>query len=399
MKSEAKSEILVIIPARGGSTGIPRKNLQPLAGKPLIAHTIEAALGATCVRQVIVSTDDTEIAETARSCGANVVARPPEISGATASSESALLHALDHLKSTEDSEPDLVVFLQCTSPIRRPDDIDNAVQTLLDSDADSLLSVCPSHRFLWRRVDNEVQSVNYDYRHRPRRQEGSPEYVENGSIYVFKPWVLRQFENRLGGKIVLYEMDYWSSFEVDNLEDLALCEWIMQGQLRERLARKLPDDVRLVVFDFDGVFTDNRVAVFQDGSEAVLCHRGDGHGLGQLRAAGIPLLVLSTEAHPVVQARCQKLQVECRQGLSDKKAMLASIMVERKIEPSQVIFVGNDVNDLECMRAVGCGVAPADAHPSVLGEADLVLSHPGGHGAVRELCDLILSQKKGRTYV
>lgn len=399
MKFEAKSEVLAIIPARGGSTGIPRKNLQTLAGKTLVAHTIEAALSARSVNRVIVSTDDTEIAEAARRYGANVVARPPEISGNAASSESALLHVLDHLKNTEGYEPDLVVFLQCTSPIRRPDDIDNAVQTLLDSDADSLLSVSPSHRFLWRVKDNEVKSVNYDYRHRPRRQEHSPEYVENGSIYVFKPWVLREFKNRLGGKIALYEMHYWSPFEIDTLEDLALCEWIMQGQLRERSAHKLPSDVRLVVFDFDGVFTDNRVAVFQDGSEAVLCHRGDGHGLGQLRAAGIQVLVLSTEVNPVVQARCQKLQIECRQGLGDKKAMLASIMDEHGIEPSQVIFVGNDVNDLECMRAVGCGVAPADAHPSVLAEANLVLSKPGGRGAVRELCDLILSQKKGRTYV
>jgi YrbI family 3-deoxy-D-manno-octulosonate 8-phosphate phosphatase len=399
MKFETEPKVLAIIPARGGSTGIPRKNLQPLAGKPLIAHTVEAAVGAKAVGRVIVSTDDTEIAEAARRYSAGVVARPPEISGDTASSESALLHALDLLKNTEGYEPDLVVFLQCTSPIRWPDDIDNAVQALLDSEADSLLSVSPSHRFLWRVEDNEVQSANFDYQHRPRRQERSPEYVENGSIYVFKPWVLREFNNRLGGKIALYEMDYWSSFEIDTLEDLALCEWIMQRQLRDRLAHKLPSDVRLVVFDFDGVFTDNRAVVFQDGSEAVLCHRGDGHGLGQLRAAGIPLLVLSTEVNPVVKARCQKLQIECRQGLSDKKAMLASIMDEHGVEPPQVIFVGNDVNDLECMRAVGCGVAPADAHPSVLAEADLVLSRPGGRGAVRELCDLILSQRRDETYV
>lgn len=399
MKFEMKIEALAIIPARGGSKGIPRKNLQPLAGKPLITHTIEAALGARCVKRVIVSTDDTEIANVARRCGAHVITRPQEISGDTASSESALLHTLDYLKSTEGYEPELVVFLQCTSPIRRPDDIGNAIHTLLNSNADSLLSVSPSHRFLWRVEDGEVRSVNYDYSSRPHRQERPLELVENGSIYVFKPWVLRQFNNRLGGRIALYEMDYWSVFEVDTLEDLALCEWILQRQLRKRLTGKLPKEVRLVAFDFDGVFTDNRVLVFQDGREAVACHRGDGYGLSQLQSAGIQVLVLSTEVNPVVQARCQKLQLECYQDLNDKKAALTRIMDEREIEPAQVIFVGNDINDLECMRAVGCAVAPADAHASVLAEADLVLSKPGGHGAVRELCDLILCQKQGDNYV
>lgn len=219
-------ETLAIIPARGGSKGIPRKNVRPLAGKPLIAHTIEHARQAHSVSRVVVSTDDPEIATVSQHYGAQVVWRPAEASGDTASSESALLHALDFLEQTEGYQPDLVVFLQCTSPIRRPKDIDQAVQTLLDEDADSLLSVVPFHLFIWRLVDGQGQSVDYDYHRRPRRQNRQPEYMENGSIYVFKPWVLRQFDNRLGGKIALYVMDSWSSVDINTLRDLELCEWI-----------------------------------------------------------------------------------------------------------------------------------------------------------------------------
>lgn len=220
-------EILAIIPARGGSKGVPGKNIAPVAGKPLLAHTVEQALAARLVNRVLVSTDDEAIAAVARAYGAEVVARPAGISGDTATSESALLHVLDTLTSREAYAPDLVVFLQCTSPVRRPGDIDAAIQTLLDQQADSLLSVVPSHHWLWRVVDGRPDSYNFDYRRRPRRQERPAEYDENGSIYVFKPHILRQFNNRLGGRIALYEMDGWSMIDIDTPQDLALCEIVL----------------------------------------------------------------------------------------------------------------------------------------------------------------------------
>ncbi len=220
-------EILAIIPARGGSKGILRKNLRLLAGEPLLAHTIVQACRSEFVNRVVVSTDDPEIAAIAGQYRAEVVCRPAEISGDSASSESALRHALDHLGETEGYRPDLVVFLQCTSPIRRTNDIDRAVLTLLDDAADSLLSVVPAHIWVWHRIDGQPQSLDYDYRRRPRRQDRPPEYLENGSIYIFKPWVLSRFDNRLGGKIALYEMDEWSKIDIETPTDLELCEWIM----------------------------------------------------------------------------------------------------------------------------------------------------------------------------
>ena len=144
------------------------------------------------------------------------------------------------------------------------------------------------------------------------------------------------------------------------------------------------------MLDFDGVLTDNAVWVSDDGAELVRCDRSDSLGLAMLARAGIAAMVLSTETHPVVAARCRKLNVPCVQGVSDKGTTLASVLAERGVDPARVAYVGNDVNDLDCLALVGVPVAVADAHPRVLDAASIVLSRPGGHGAVRELCELVL---------
>lgn len=223
---------IAIIPARGGSKTLPRKNVRVLAGKPLLAHTIEQARSAELVSRVIVSTDDPEIAGVARQFGAEVIDRPAELSTDDAASELAVLHVLDHLEQVERYEPNLIVLLQCTSPCRSTEDIDGAIRTLREREADSLLSVVPFHRFLWREANGETRSMNYDYTRRPRRQEIEPTYAENGSIYVFKPWVLRDRHNRLGGKVALYVMDYWTQGEIDTADDFALCDWILSSRRR-----------------------------------------------------------------------------------------------------------------------------------------------------------------------
>lgn len=224
--------VLALIPARGGSKGIPRKNLQPLAGKPLVLHTVEQALQASLVTQTVVSTDDEAIAAVCQAAGARIVRRPPEISGDTASSESALVHALEALSSEGVELPDLVLFLQCTSPLRYSSDIDNAIRTLQEQKADSLLSVSPSHQFLWEETEEEVRSINYDFRNRPRRQDMKPQYAENGSIYLFRPKGLLETGNRLSGKVVLYKMDDQSSIDIDSPLDLLLAEAILQERER-----------------------------------------------------------------------------------------------------------------------------------------------------------------------
>jgi CMP-N,N'-diacetyllegionaminic acid synthase len=222
------AKVLAIVPARGGSKGIPGKNLIPLAGKPLIAYTLEQARLASTVSRVVVSTDSDRIADVARACGAEVVPRPAELASDTATSESALAHCLRFLEERESYEPDLVVFLQATSPLRRAVHIDEAVATLEQKGADSLFSCCPSHGFLWRRDGDSAVPLNYDPRHRPRRQEAPEDLVENGSIYVFKPWVLAELGSRLGGRVAVYPMSALDSWQIDEPGDVPVVETLLR---------------------------------------------------------------------------------------------------------------------------------------------------------------------------
>ena len=390
-------EILCIIPARRGSKRIPRKNLLPLAGLPLLAHSLLHANEAALVRETCVSTDDEEIAALARRYGARVIPRPAALETDQATSESALLHVLDDRRREGHDDPDLVVFLQCTSPVRGAGDIDKAIERLFDTKGDSLFSATKNDHLIWGEHDDRLKSINYDYRQREREQDMPSQYRENGSIYVFRPEILRRFNNRLGGHIVIYEMDYWSSFQLDNKIHVELLEWILRRSgFRPRI--DWPDPISLVVFDFDGVMTDNTMWISQSGEESVRANRSDGWGLGQLRAAGVPIIVLSTETNPVVATRCAKLKLECHQGISDKAAYLADYLRKKRIGPAHVVFVGNDTNDLECFRMVGFPVAVADARAEIRGLANLVLQRRGGQGAVREVCDYILERLHDRAF-
>ncbi|MEC4818825.1 MAG: acylneuraminate cytidylyltransferase family protein [Scytonema sp. PMC 1069.18] len=221
--------IIAIIPARGGSKGVPRKNIRSLRNKPLIAHSILNAKEAKLINNVYVSTDDPEIAEISRKYEAEIIHRPEELANDTASSESALIHAVLEIEQ-QGISPDLVVFLQCTSAIRTATDIDRAIEKLQTENADSLVSVSPSHRFLWEKVHGIVKSINYDYRHRPRRQDMNPQFVENGSIYIFKPWVIKELGNRLGGKISLFPMSEAAAWEIDSLTDFEIVEFLLNKQ-------------------------------------------------------------------------------------------------------------------------------------------------------------------------
>jgi N-acylneuraminate cytidylyltransferase len=155
-------------------------------------------------------------------------------------------------------------------------------------------------------------------------------------------------------------------------------------------SRPLPEKVALLVMDFDGVLTDNRVWVDEGGHEHIAANRSDSLGLAFLRRAGIEALVISMETNPVVAARCRKMNVPVLQGINDKAAVLSQYLADKSIDPSQVVYLGNDVNDLVCFPLVACAVAVADSLPAVLHEADLVLASRGGHAAVRELCDLLI---------
>lgn len=221
---------LAVIPARGGSKGLPRKNIRLLAGTPLIGWTIQAARQASQVTRVVVSTDDVDIARVARQFGAEVVQRPAEISGDTASSEAALLHALHHLRETEGYQPELLAFLQCTSPFTSADDIDATISALLEQQADSAFSASRFFHFIWRHSEQGAVGVNHDPRFRQRRQERTPEYLENGAIYVMRTQGFLSAKHRFFGKTVIHEMEARKSLEIDELDDFAMAEALMRNR-------------------------------------------------------------------------------------------------------------------------------------------------------------------------
>ncbi len=212
---------LAIIPARGGSKGIPGKNTRIINGKPLIAWMIEAAVNALTVDEVVVTTDDAYTRDIAISYQVGVVDRPPELATDTASSESALLHVLQVVKE----QPEIIVYLQPTSPLTTSEDIDGVVHKLRDEEADSALSVAPFHYFLW---DEEANALNHDKSTRPRRQDCKPQFVETGGVYVMKTAGFMKAKHRFFGKTVVYVCPSGIHMEIDEPHDLVVAEALLK---------------------------------------------------------------------------------------------------------------------------------------------------------------------------
>lgn len=402
-------EILAIIPARGGSKSIPRKNILDFAGHPLLAYSIAAGLQAELVTRVIVSTDDEEIAAAARDYGAEVpFLRPAEHAQDATPDFPAFKHALEWLAEHEDYRPEIVVQLRPTSPVRPPECVDDAVRLLLDHpEADSVRGVVAAGQNpykMWRITEDgpmtpllAVEGLAEPYN--APRQKLPAAYWQTGHIDAIRAGTILEKGSMSGETILPLVIEPRYTVDIDTSRDWTQAEdLIKQGGLPvvrpQRPPYNLPVQIDLIVLDFDGVLTDNRVWVDQHGLERVAAHRGDGMGVAQLKRAGYEVVILSTETNPVVSARAAKLQVAVHQGIEEKGAALKALLAEKKIEPDNVIYVGNDVNDLPCFPLVGCAVAVADAHPDVLAQADLVLKAKGGYGAVRELSDLILSLKQ-----
>jgi YrbI family 3-deoxy-D-manno-octulosonate 8-phosphate phosphatase len=403
------TEVLALIPARGGSKGIPRKNIRSFAGYPLIAYSIAAGLQAEMAGRVVVSTDDVEIAAVAREYGAQAPFLRPEALAADDTTDLPVFqHALKWLDEHEGYRPDVVVQLRPTSPIRPPHLVDRAVWKLMThADADSVRGVVPAaqnpHK-MWRLAGDEkpmtplLHVEGLAEPHNAPRQ-GLPQiYWQTGHVDAIRIQTIMGKGSMSGDTIYPLLIDPRYTVDIDNLADWARYENVVYSASLDmvspgRRRRPMPARIDLIVTDFDGVITDNRVWTDENGKESVVASRSDSMHIRELRERGIEVVILSSEPNPVVKARAGKMgDVEAVHGIDirGKGTAFRELMRRKNIEASHVAYIGNDLNDLPCFELAGWSVAVADAYPEVLRQADFVLKQPGGHGALRELCDLVL---------
>lgn len=406
-----QQEVLAVIPARGGSKGIPRKNIKDFAGFPLIAYSIAAAKQSRLVTRVIVSTDDQEIAGIARQWGAETpFLRPEAFARDNTLDLPVMQHCLAWLSETEGYHPDIVLWLRPTSPIRPIHCLDDAIQTLLDHpEADSIRGVIPAGQnpFKMWTLDSrsgellpllKVEGIKEPYN--APRQVLPDTYWQTGHIDAIWTKTILEKQSMTGDVIFPLMVDPRYTVDIDVASDWEGAERLLSDDSLDIVTpgnkrRKLPEKISLVVLDFDGVLTDDRVWVNAKGEEMVAASRADGLGLERLRnETTIEVMVLSRETNLVVKARCEKLKLPVLQAVQDKREAIRRVLAEKKVPAEEVLFMGNDITDLVVFPEVGFAVAPVDAHQDVIRKADLVLSKEGGKGAVRELCDMILSRYK-----
>jgi YrbI family 3-deoxy-D-manno-octulosonate 8-phosphate phosphatase len=382
--AKVRMTAIAIIPARGGSKGIPGKNIKHLAGRPLIHWAIRAAMASNAIDRVYVSTDDPHIAAVAKLIpGTEVLTRDPATATDTASTESVIYDALKRIGDFDD-----LVLIQATSPLLTSGDIDRLFQQRAAAKATSALTVVRQKRFLWRTGAGTylAEPANYDPMRRPRRQEFEGHLVENGAAYLTTREAWTVSGCRLSGPTVAVEMDEASYVELDEPHDWAVIESLMLHVRQQRMRR-----IRLLVTDVDGTLTDGGMAYGAEGETSKVFNTRDAAGMARLqRDHGIELGVITGENSPAVHARMCKLGIQrYAHGTSDKVAVLRAWCRELGIGLDQVAYIGDDYNDLGALRLCGISACPSDAPAEIAQAVDLVMPLGGGCGCVRAFADTI----------
>jgi N-acylneuraminate cytidylyltransferase len=386
--------IVAIVPARGGSKGIPKKNIRLFCGRPLLYWVCKAAEDCEYIAETIVSTDDGEIADAAHALGLSklrVMDRPPETATDTASTESVLLDAARRVDCTH------IALLQATSPLLDAAALRAGCRLIMEGACDSVLSVVRQKRFLWQETATGAVPLNYDPKRRPRRQDFDGFLVENGAFYITSRAGLLESGCRIPGRIRTVEMPEASYFEIDEHTDWAIAEQLLRqrlraarGPLNERLR-----GIRIVITDVDGCLTDGGMYYGRRGDAMKKFNTRDGKAFELLRKAGIVTGIVTQENTRMVERRACKVRAEeLHQGASDKVAAIEQILHRRGLRWEQTAYLGDDLNDLGAMERAAVAACPADAvSEEVRAVADLVLNTPGGRGAFRELAQVLLEAR------
>ncbi len=385
-----KNNIFIIIPARGGSKSIKNKNLHIVNKKPLLQWTLEESKKVKSAEKIIVSTDDKNIKEFAKEFCVDVVDRPKKISNDNSSSESAILHTLKYYNE-KNINPEIIIFLQCTSPLISFCDIEKGIKYLNENRLDSTFACTSFDGFIWKKNNKQFIGINHDHSKRLMRQKRSTEYLEAGSIYIMRTKSFLKDKYRFCGKCEPFLIDKKKVLDINDYQDADIAEIYLKNIIVKN--KIILNRAKALIMDFDGVHTDNKVYLDSNGNELVLCSRSDGMGLKQLKEnLNIKLLIISNEQNQVVQKRATKLNIECIQTNGKKIEILDKWLKDNSINYKEVIFIGNDINDIDCIQKVGITFCPNDAENLIKENVDHVLKKNGGNGAIRELTNILLSR-------
>ena len=394
---------VAFIPVRGGSKSIPLKNIKLINGKPLVYWTVLAGCQCDKIDKVYVATDSDKVKACVEDfCKENsifekvcVIGRSEESATDTASTEFAML------EFAKAYEFDNIVLIQATSPMLTGEDLDKGFGVYESEDTDSVLSAVPQKRFIWENDSKGVSHPqNYDVFNRPRRQEFEEYYVENGAFYICSRDDLLRTKNRVSGNIKISPMDEDTFYEIDEPSDWYIIEELMKKkQNQSDNGLKTVNDMfgkrkyKMLLTDCDGCLTDGGMYYSENGDELKKFNTKDGMGFKLLKESGIITGVITGEDRELNRRRFNKLKVDLTiHGCADKGEAIKVICQEKNIDLSDIIYIGDDINDYEVMKMVGLSCCPADANASVKSVADYVTKAKGGEGVIREVADILLSK-------
>lgn len=377
---------IAFIPVRGGSKSIPLKNIKQLNGRPLVYWTAKAANDAACVDKVIIATDCDAIRDAVRSFDLPKVElydRDSENAQDGSSTESVML---EYLGKADLKDDDAFFLIQATSPLLKHEHIELMYKKMLFEKADSALSCVRNKRFYW---SEDGKSLNYDYRARPRRQDFGGLMMENGACYINTVGNIKRDENRLSGKISVYEMPEYTATEIDEPDDFLIIEKLMKKYGSEKTVKP---EIKLFLTDCDGVLTDGGMYYAADGTESKKFNTNDGMAFELLRKAGIKTGIITSEETEIVRNRAVKIKAdELFLGGKDKLNVVKELCDKYGITLKDVAYIGDDINDISVLSVVGIAACPADAQNEVKQISGIcVMSKFGGQGCVREFVERLL---------
>ncbi len=386
------SKVVAFIPVRGGSKSIPLKNIKPLCNKPLVCWNIEALEACELVDEIVVATDSDEIEQTVQSRNykkTKLYRRQAQNATDTASTESVMLEYIDYAQLPDDY---IFMLVQATSPLTQTKHFAEALQSYSMHNYDSMLTCVRNFRFFW---NSDGTSQNYDYRNRPRRQNFDGQLMENGAFYINTVANIRLSGNRLSGKIGIYEMPEYTATEIDEPDDWAIIENLMQRHVLSH-NKDNKHNIKLFITDVDGVLTDAGMYYSENGDELKKFNTHDGMGMSLLRNAGIKTAIITSEETDIVSRRAKKLNIDyLYQGKrhGGKLAAALEICDKENISIENVAYIGDDINCFDLLSAAGLKACPNDAMSQIKQIPGIkILSLKGGEGCVREFIEFILQE-------